>query len=132
MTIIREEKDIMIIIGEKINGAIPSVAGAIARRDDSYITKLVIRQEEAGADYLDICAGTSAEEEKDALLWLIDVVQSQATKPICIDSPDPHVLLEVFPRLQKPGLINSISLEGEKCDLLLPLLKENPDRKSVV
>lgn len=116
----------MIIIGEKINGAIPSTAKAIAERDDAYILKLVKMQEEAGADYLDVCAGTSPEEEKEALLWLIEVVQSQAVKPICIDSPDPHMLVEVFPKLKRPGLVNSISLEGEKCEILLPLLKENP------
>lgn len=117
----------MIIIGEKINGAIPSTAKAIAERDSEYIINLVKKQEEAGADYLDVCAGTSPEEEKDALLWLIDVVQSVAEKPICIDSPNPYILTEVFPRLLKPGLINSISLEGEKCEVLLPLLKEHPD-----
>lgn len=117
----------MIIIGEKINGAIPATAKAIAERNADYILNLVKIQEEAGADYLDVCAGTSPEEEKEALLWLIDVVQSQAQKPICIDSPDPHMLVEVFPKLNRPGLINSISLEGEKCEVLLPLLKENPE-----
>ena len=74
----------MIIIGEKINGAIPATAKAIAERNADYILNLVKIQEEAGADYLDVCAGTSPEEEKEALLWLIDVVQSQAQKPICM------------------------------------------------
>ena len=117
----------MIIIGEKINGAIPSVATAIANRDEAWIVDLVQRQEAAGADYLDVCAGTAPELEYDALCWLIDVVQSVAKKPICIDSPDPHMLLKVFPKLDKPGLVNSISMEGDKCDVLLPLLKDNPD-----
>lgn len=115
----------MIIIGEKINGAIPSIAEAIKNRDRKLIQKRVIDQEAAGADYLDVCAGTSPEEEYDALCWLVDVVQEVAEKPICIDSPDPHMLAKVFPRLEKPGLINSISLEGDKCETLLPLLKEN-------
>lgn len=117
----------MIVIGEKINGAIPSTAEAIAKRDEAYILKLVKMQEEAGADYLDVCAGTSPEEEKEALLWLIDVVQRQAVKPVCIDSPDPYMLLEVFPKLEKSGLINSVSLEGEKCEVLFPLLRDNPE-----
>ena len=117
----------MIIIGEKINGAIPSVATAIANRDEAWIVDLVQRQEAAGADYLDVCAGTAPELEYDAFCWLIDVVQSVAKKPICIDSPDPHMLLKVFPKLDKPGLVNSISMEGDKCDVLLPLLKDNPD-----
>ena len=48
----------MILIGEKINGAIPSVGNAIANRDEAWIIDLVQRQEAAGADYLDVCVGT--------------------------------------------------------------------------
>ena len=58
----------MIIIGEKINGAIPATANAIAQRDADYILNLVKIQEEAGADYLDVCAGTTPEEEKDEVV----------------------------------------------------------------
>jgi len=117
----------MIIIGEKINGAIPSIAEAIKTRDGNLIRERVLAQEEAGADYLDVCAGTAPEEEYGALCWLIDEVQAVASKPICIDSPDPRMLVKVFPKLKLPGLVNSISMEGEKCDILLPLLAENPD-----
>ena len=116
----------MILIGEKINGAIPVVAEAIAKRDTAFIQKRALDQEAAGADYLDVCAGTAPEQEYDALCWLIDTVQVVATKPICIDSPNPEMLARVFPKLEKPGLINSISLEGNKCEVLLPLLRENP------
>lgn len=117
----------MIVIGEKINGAIPKTGEAIANRDAEYIKKLVIDQEAAGADYLDVCAATDPELEYDALCWLIDTVQEVNTKPICIDSPDPNMLVKVFPKINKPGLINSISLEGNKCEIILPLLKENPE-----
>lgn len=117
----------MIIIGEKINGAIPVVAEAIAKRDAAFIRQRALDQEAAGADYLDVCAGTTPELEYDALCWLIDTVQEVATKPLCIDSPNPEMLVSVFPKLQKPGLINSISMEGKKCDVLLPLLRDNPE-----
>lgn len=115
----------MIIIGEKINGAIPSTARAIAERDRAYIENLVRVQEQAGADYLDVCAGTAPKEEAAAIEWLVDVVQSVSEKPICIDSPNPEILKWIFPKLRKTGLINSISGEGVKCETLLPLMKDN-------
>ena len=115
----------MRIIGEKINGAIPKTAEAIRNRDVAYIVHLVEIQQ--AADYLDVCAGTAQELEYDALCWLIDVVQSHTDRPICIDSPNPRMLERVFPKIQRPGLLNSISAEGEKCDILLPILKDNPD-----
>ena len=43
----------MIIIGEKINGSIPSVARAIESRDEAHILRLATRQAEAGAQYID-------------------------------------------------------------------------------
>jgi len=117
----------MIIIGEKINGTIPSVAEAIKTRDAEFIRSCALKQAEAGADYLDVCAGTAPEEEYDVLRWLIDIVQETTEKPICIDSPDPHMLVRVFPGLKIPGLVNSISLEGDKCDVILPLLREHSE-----
>ena len=39
----------MIIIGEKINGAIPSAAAAIESRDEAFIRKLARMQTETGA-----------------------------------------------------------------------------------
>ena len=115
----------MIIIGEKINGAIPSAARAIAERDADFIRDLAIRQTEAGAHYLDVCAGTSPELERDTLAWLIEVVQDTVETPICIDSPDAEVLRDVLPLIKRPGIINSVSGEGDKCDVIYPLLKDS-------
>ena len=112
----------MIIIGEKINGAIPSVAAAIAGRDADAIRSLATRQTEAGAHYLDVCAGTAPELEKDALIWLLEIVQDAVGTPICIDSPDPEVLCEMLPHIKRPGIINSVSGEGNKCDMIFPLI----------
>ena len=115
----------MIIIGEKINGAIPSAARAITERDADFIRDLAVRQTEAGADYLDICAGTAPELERDALKWLLGIVQETVDTPICIDSPDPEVLCDMFPLIKRPGIINSVSGEGSKCEAIYPLLKDS-------
>ncbi|BBO81912.1 methyltetrahydrofolate--corrinoid methyltransferase [Desulfosarcina ovata subsp. sediminis] len=113
----------MFIIGEKINGAIPSVAEAIKKRDADFVRDLALKQVDAGINYLDICAGTKPTEEYDALCWLIDVVQGTTDTPICIDSPDPNMIKSVFPRISQAGIINSVSDEGNKCDILFPLLQ---------
>ena len=115
----------MIIIGEKINGAIPSVGEAIKKRDRAFIANLVKLQVEAGVDYLDVCAGTSPEEELDALTWLINIVQEETDCPLCVDSPDPCILKAVLPLCKKPGIINSVSGEGDKCDVIFPVMRGN-------
>ena len=50
----------MIIIGEKLNGSIPSVAKAIAERDADLIRERARMQAEAGATFLDVCASVEA------------------------------------------------------------------------
>lgn len=115
----------MIIIGEKINGTIPVIKEAIQKRDAALIADRAIKQTEAGANFIDVCASTAPEEEIKTLKWLIDVVQDATDTPLCIDSPNPHAIEAVFKYANKPGLINSISEEGDKCEILLPLLQGN-------
>ncbi|MBF7095681.1 methyltetrahydrofolate cobalamin methyltransferase [Alkalibacter mobilis] len=119
----------MIIIGEKINGAIPAVKKAIQEKDADFIRDRAIKQAEAGADFIDVCASTAPDVEVETLKWLIDIVQDAVDTPICIDSPDPFFLKEVLPFIKKPGLINSVNLEKiegsdqDKCDVLFPLVE---------
>ena len=113
----------MIIIGEKINGFIPRTLQAIEAKDEAYIREIAKSQTEFGADYLDVCAGTAPEIERDTIKWLLDIVQDEVDTPICLDSSDVDVLIEMMPLVKKPGLINSISGEVGKCETILPAIK---------
>ena len=57
----------MIIIGEKINGFIPKTLEAIKNQDEDYIRYLAKGQSDAGATYIDVCAGTAAEIEHETM-----------------------------------------------------------------
>lgn len=116
----------MIIIGEKINGAIPAVAEAIAARDESVIRARAASQCASGADYLDCAASTEPSAEYDAMKWLIDIIESEVETPICLDSPDASLLRKLLEEnaVSKPGIINSVSLEGDKCELIFPLVAD--------
>ena len=57
----------MIVIGEKINGTIPSVKKAIEEKNEEFIRNLAIKQVDAGADYIDVCASTAPEYEAETL-----------------------------------------------------------------
>lgn len=113
----------MIIIGEKINGTIPIVKKAIEERDADFIRRRAIEQTESGADYLDICASTAPQAEAETLLWMMDIVQEAVDTPLCIDSPNARTIEAVLKYAKKPGIINSVSLEGDKCEIIYPLVK---------
>ena len=114
----------MIIIGEKLNGSIPSVARAIANRDEKRIRRLAIQQEEAGADYLDVCASVPEDVEEETLKWMLELVQEESDLPICLDSPSPDTILKTMQYVKKPGLINSVSMEGDKIAKIFPAIAD--------
>jgi len=115
----------MIIIGEKINGAIPSVAKAIADKDEAFIKELAKSQSDAGAAYIDVCASVDSAIELETMKWLIDLVQDVTDTPIAIDSPDAQVCAKAIEFCNKPGLVNSVSMEGNKIDLVFPIIAES-------
>lgn len=115
----------MLIIGEKINGTLKKTAAAIAARDAEFIQSLACRQAEAGADFLDVNAGTASVQEPDDLVWLIDTVQSVVQLPLCLDSANPAALKAGLEQVQHTPLINSISGEAKRLEEILPLAAEH-------
>ena len=114
----------MIIIGEKLNGSIPSVAKAIAERDADLIRERAKMQAEAGADFLDVCASVEEEVEVETLKWMIDLVQEVTDTRICVDSPSAKTCAEGIKLCKRPGLVNSVSLEGNKIDTIFPVIAD--------
>ena len=115
----------MIIIGEKINGSIPSVAEAIAKRDAEFIKQRARIQDEAGATFIDCCASVPEAQEVETLKWMIDCIQDVSDLPISIDSPSARVLAKAYKFCKRPGLFNSVSGEGDKIDVIFPIMAEN-------
>lgn len=114
----------MIIIGEKLNGSIPAVAKAIASRDAQLIKERAKLQADAGADFLDVCASVEEVQEIETLRWMIEQVQEVTDTRICVDSPSAKSCIGALPYCKRPGLLNSVSLEGDKIDTIFPLIAD--------
>ncbi len=113
----------MIIIGELLNSTRRQIRQAIEKRDADTIRGIALAQAIAGADYLDVNAGALADQELEALEWMIGIVREATDKPLCIDSPRPEALA-LGCRLagEGPILINSISAEKARYEEVLPLI----------
>ena len=114
----------MIIIGELINSTRKAIKKAIDEQDVKYIQELAVKQEEAGADYIDVNAGAYVHDEAKHLVWLVEKVQEVVSKPLALDSPDPKALEAALKIHKGTPMINSISLEKERYNALVPLVKE--------
>ncbi len=112
----------MIIIGEKINATRKAIAAALEARDAEVIKKTAIEQVEAGADYIDINGGDPRPgKETENMAWLIEVVQASTDAPIAVDSADPQAVEVGLSLAKKKPILNSISLEAERLENLLPI-----------
>lgn len=114
----------MIIIGEKINGAIPPIKQAIAEHNEELIVTRVKAQAAAGAHFIDCAPSTSTDIEYDTMVWLLGLIQDVTDVPVCIDSPDAHLLARILNEghAVRPGMVNSVNEEGTKCETIFPLI----------
>lgn len=124
----------MVVIGELINGTRKSIAQAIEKRDRDFIKKIAQRQVAAGANYIDLNAGTGKGQEKEIsdMEWLVDIVNELGDVPVCLDSSDPAVIKNCLGRIKSSDrMINSINGENNRIEKLLPVIKENNNCKVV-
>lgn len=112
----------MIIVGEKINTSRKSIREAVENRDANFIIKVAQDQIQAGADYIDVNAGTFVDKEIENLCWLVETVQSSLDHPLCLDSPNPIALSEAMKLHKGEPMINSISMEEDRLGPLLPVV----------
>jgi len=112
----------MIIVGELINASRKVVAAAIEKQDQEAITKIAKDQTEAGADFIDVNAGVFVGKEPEYLEWLVKTVQAAVDGPCCIDSPDPKAIEKALAVHNGTAMINSISLEKDRYDTLMPII----------
>lgn len=73
---------------------------------------------------LDINMGMNGIDEKEMMLKAIEEVTLTTSLPLCIDSSHVDIIEAALRHYPGRALINSISLEKEKFDKLLPIAKK--------
>ena len=119
----------MLIIGERINTSRkvkgePVIENAVKARDAEYFIDLARKQYEAGANYIDVNAGTLLDGEPDAVEWLVTTIQGALDLPLAIDSPNPVAVERALSVHKGQAMINSITAESERYRNILPLVKK--------
>ena len=115
----------MIIIGERLNSTRATVTRAIEQKDVNFIQRQAAIQAEAGADYIDVNAGTFLENEAALLKWMVEVVQEVVDKPLCLDSAEPQTIAAALEVHKGKALLNSTTGQKQRYDSILPILKEH-------
>jgi len=103
-------------------------AEAVEKQDSAFIVQVAKKQADAGADFIDVNAGTFVDREAEYLCWLVKTVQDAVDLPLCLDSPSPKALSEAIKHHRGEPMINSISLEKDRFNDMLPIVTAQPCR----
>lgn len=114
-----------VIIGERINPTGRKLLAA-EMKEGNYdrVRSDAIAQVEAGAHMLDVNAGIPLADEPAILAEAIQLVQSITDVPVSIDSSIIEALERGLKAAEGKPLLNSITGEDERMEILLPLVKK--------
>ena len=113
------------VVGERINPTGKKVLQAELREGKlDIVTTFVEEQVELGADILDVNVGMNGIDEKETMLNVINHVTMISNIPLSIDSSKIDVIEEALRIYPGRAIINSISLESEKFEKLIPIAKK--------
>ena len=114
-----------VIIGERINPTGRKLLAAeMAAGDYSRVRADAIAQVEAGAHMHDVNAGIPMADEPRILAEAIQLVQSLTDLPLSIDSSIVAALEAGLAVYKGKPLLNSVTGEEERLELVLPLVKK--------
>jgi 5-methyltetrahydrofolate corrinoid/iron sulfur protein methyltransferase len=114
----------MILVGENINVMSTTIGPALKERKPEPIQKLARAESEAGVDYLDLNIGPSRKAGDELMSWLVETVQEVSDKPLSLDTTNPVATEAGLKACKKGALINSVSLQPERLEKILPLAKQ--------
>lgn len=114
-----------LVIGERINPTGKKALQEELRQGAlDIVTEFAEAQEEAGASILDVNMGMNGIDEKEMMIRAVKELTMVSNLPLSIDSSYVDVVeaaLRIYPGR---ALINSISLEPEKFEKLIPIAKK--------
>ena len=114
----------MKIIGENIHIISPKVKEAVAERDIRFFQDLAVKQVEAGANMLDLNIGPQKKAGHEIMPWLVKGVQEVVDVSLSLDTTNLAAIEEGLKVAKNQCIINSVSAEEERLEVVPPLAKK--------
>lgn len=116
-------EDGFFVVGERINPTGKKALQAQLREGNfEKVIQFAEEQETCGAKVLDINMGMSGIDEKLCMLRVLEEVSGVTNLPLSLDSSYVEVLEAALRNYPGRALVNSVSLETEKFEKLLPIV----------
>jgi len=114
----------MLTIAENINVMSKTIGPAMKARDKKPIQELAVHESEQGVDYLDLNIGPARKDGPELMTWLVQTVQEVSKVPCSLDTTNADAIAAGLKVHQGKALINSVTLQPDRMQKVLPLAKE--------
>ncbi|MES0328851.1 MAG: dihydropteroate synthase [Dehalococcoidales bacterium] len=114
----------MKIVGENLNIMSNTIGPALRGRDPGPVQNMARDETAAGIDYLDLNIGPARKAGDEMMAWAVDVVQKVTDTPLSLDTTNPIAMEAGLKTYRGRALVNSVSLQPERLEKLLPMVKE--------
>lgn len=113
----------VVLLGENINVMSQTIGPALKERREEPVKSLARAETEVGMDYLDLNIGPAKKTGTELMPWLVNVVQEVSDLPLSLDTTNTSAIEEGLKLCRRRALVNSVSLQPERLEQLLPLVK---------
>ena len=112
----------MVLIGENLNIMSQTIGPALKERNPKPIQELA--EAEADVDYIDLNIGPARKAGDELMEWVVKTVQEVTDKSLSLDTTNPVAMEAGLKVCKGKALINSISLQPDRLEQGLPLVKK--------
>ena len=114
----------MILIGENINVMSKTLGPALRERKAEPVQEMAIAETRAGVDYLDLNIGPARRNGDEMMKWVVETVQAVTPRLLSLDTTNPVAMEAGLKACKSKALINSISLQPDRLEAELPLVRK--------
>jgi cobalamin-dependent methionine synthase I len=100
-----------------------TIGPALRERNPGPIQELARAEAKTGVDYLDLNIGPARKAGDELMTWLVGTIQKVSDKPLSLDTTNPVAMEAGLKACQRKALINSVSLQPERLERVLPMVK---------
>lgn len=113
----------VVCIAESINVMSKTLGPAMKNRDPKPIQDMALKQQERGANVLDINIGPARKEGDKLMEWMVKTVEEVSNLPLSLDTTNPIAMEAGLKAVTKSRpIINSISLQPERMEVMIPMV----------
>ncbi len=114
----------MILVGENLNIMSKTLGPALRERQVQPVQEMAKAEDAADIDYLDLNIGPARKNGDEFMSWVVNTVQQVTQKALSLDTTNPVAMEAGLKACRNKVLINSISLQPDRLQQELPLVKK--------